>query len=407
MSKPILSSLLATTLLGGLALSFSSPVGDQEFTLEGNPGQGRRVFVEKSCVECHAIMGSGGKLGPDLAVVGKGRSFHRLATKMWEHLPLMLESFSAEGIEWPELSTDQMKDLIAYLFYLNYFDRPGDFVKGKQAFADKRCDECHSIGGSSSSQAPQLDDYAASASPLKMVTAMWNHGPAMVQTLKNTGIEIPVFEGSEIADILAYLQGSTVNPMVQKSYLTPGDPALGREVYINKQCNLCHKVRGEGEGDGPDLAEAELNKGVSAIAGILWNHGPMMWEKMADKGIAIKPFSVGQMTDLLAYLYFIGYFPPDGKWKKGRTLFRTRGCEGCHPAEETEGAAGPPQSEIIPLEHSVSLASALWNHGPMMDEQEKTDAEPWPSFTESEMRDLCVFLEGRWQEEEAAAGSDG
>ena len=40
----------------------------------------------------HAILGSGGKVGPDLAEVGKGRSFYALVADLWDHSPRMVES---------------------------------------------------------------------------------------------------------------------------------------------------------------------------------------------------------------------------------------------------------------------------------------------------------------------------
>ena len=88
-----------------------------------------RVYVKKHCVDCHAVMGQGGTIGPDLAQVGKGRSHHRLVAKLWEHLPLMTETFQQEGLEWPTITDDEMEDLAAYLFYLNFFDKPGSYEK--------------------------------------------------------------------------------------------------------------------------------------------------------------------------------------------------------------------------------------------------------------------------------------
>ena len=38
-------------------------------TLPENPMEGARIFDQKWCGKCHAIWGSGGTLGPDLATV--------------------------------------------------------------------------------------------------------------------------------------------------------------------------------------------------------------------------------------------------------------------------------------------------------------------------------------------------
>jgi putative heme-binding domain-containing protein len=38
--------------------------------------------------------------------------------------------------------------------------------------------------------------------------------------------------------------------------VAPGDPAIGRQVYADQSCGLCHKIDGEGVDVGPDLSKA-------------------------------------------------------------------------------------------------------------------------------------------------------
>jgi putative heme-binding domain-containing protein len=40
----------------------------------GNPENGKDLYLEKGCAQCHAIDGDGGRMGPDLSRIGRSRS---------------------------------------------------------------------------------------------------------------------------------------------------------------------------------------------------------------------------------------------------------------------------------------------------------------------------------------------
>ena len=44
----------------------------------GDSGRGRTVFREKKCTQCHRVAGEGGRLGPDLTLIGGTRSLNHL-----------------------------------------------------------------------------------------------------------------------------------------------------------------------------------------------------------------------------------------------------------------------------------------------------------------------------------------
>jgi len=74
-----LSSLVATAALvaGSVGVTWAqSPSPGQD------PVAGSRVFDAKGCVKCHALNGSGGKVGPDLARTSRPHSFYDLAAAM-------------------------------------------------------------------------------------------------------------------------------------------------------------------------------------------------------------------------------------------------------------------------------------------------------------------------------------
>lgn len=87
-------------------LPFADPPGDA--------GRGRRVFASRSCSECHGG-GESPHEGPDLAGSGVTASPADFVSALWNHAPLMKEAILGEGRPWPELTGDDLRDLLAYL----------------------------------------------------------------------------------------------------------------------------------------------------------------------------------------------------------------------------------------------------------------------------------------------------
>src|SRR3990172_11545092 len=102
-----------------------------------NPLEGALVFDQKGCGKCHAIWGSGGTLGPDLATVDQGWSVVEFAGVLWNHSPKMMEAMEEMKISRPKLTPEEMTALTAYLFYLNFFDKPGDAARGGGLISNK------------------------------------------------------------------------------------------------------------------------------------------------------------------------------------------------------------------------------------------------------------------------------
>jgi len=61
-------------------------------------------------------------------------------------------------------------------------------------------------------EGPDLATVMEVGSPIELVTAIWNHAPKMEQTFKKQGIPWPHFAGTEMADLVAYLQGVQQKP---------------------------------------------------------------------------------------------------------------------------------------------------------------------------------------------------
>jgi mono/diheme cytochrome c family protein len=79
---------------------------------DGDSRKGRQVYGAKLCESCHDSEISG---APKLdAVAGRASAFFMVAA-LWEHGDGMLARMVSRNVQWQQLSTDEMGDLIAYL----------------------------------------------------------------------------------------------------------------------------------------------------------------------------------------------------------------------------------------------------------------------------------------------------
>ena len=58
---------------------------------------------------------------------------------------------------------------------------------------------------------PLATRRAGGGSPIPVATALWNHGPLMLEKMKERAVPWPRFRTGEIADLLEYLSATT-NP---------------------------------------------------------------------------------------------------------------------------------------------------------------------------------------------------
>ncbi len=96
------------------------------------------------------------------------------------------------------------------------------------------------------------------------------------------------------------------------------------------------------------------------------------------------------MADLIAYLFAERYFEPSGDPRQGARIFQVKGCATCHSS--TGEGTGPSLSSWRGRVSSISLAAAMWNHGPLMLQEMQEQQMPWPLFQAGEMVDLMEFL---------------
>lgn len=401
MLMPMKPRIIFWVLVLGMALfsSWVSPllsVQEKEpLPFPADPLKGSRLFVSKGCIKCHAIWGIGDTLGPDLALLSREKNLLQLAGLLWSHSPKMLEIMRERGLQRPTFSAQEMGDLMGYIYYFNYFDQPGNFTEGESLFTEKGCIHCHSVGerDRKKNKLP-LDSYGRYISPSFLVTGLWNHSPEILQEMKKIGLKQPEFKGPELNHLLAFLRGAALNQNGEAIYAEPGRPKIGKELFVQKKCSVCHSVWGEGGKVSNDLGRRELRFSLTEIAGKIWSYSGAMRQGMIKIHIPFPTFTPKEMADLISYLYFIQFYDERGDFQKGKRLYREKECIYCHVLEGEGEKIGPDLSETDAIFSPITFASAMWNHAIVMEGMLGEMNLSWPRFSGNEMRDLVGYIQG-------------
>lgn len=376
-------------LFGAAAGAGAPPAGGLFSLLPQNPLEGSRLFAEKGCLGCHSVQSVGGHGGPDLGRGRLSRPLLEIAGVMWNHSPRMESAFRERHIARPRFDAKEMASLLAFLYALGSFDETGDAASGARLFRDRQCSRCHSVGGVGGGVGPALDRFGAFASPLYLTSALWNSGQKMSAKMKELNVPRPVFEGKDIADLLAYIRREGGG--LERIYAEPGNPRRGESLFVSRGCSRCHAVNGEG-GPGPDLGR-ELKGSLMQVAGAMWNHGPAMWARMGEKGVRSPQLTPEETGDLISYLYFLQFVDQPGDARRGLAVYREARCATCH--ESVIGGKRKAPSLTAPgerLKSSLEIVASMWNHGAQMEQVMAEVNVAWPTLRGTEMADLIAYL---------------
>jgi mono/diheme cytochrome c family protein len=252
------------------------------FDTPGDAGRGKRAFAANSCGVCHAESGSG--VGPAVAQWSSLTDPVLLVHSMWNHAAGMRKELEARKIAWPQLTSQELVDILVYLQNLPAvrgktasFELP-PATGGAQLFQSKSCSNCHAgkLALEGRLRATTLTDVAV---------AMWNHAPLM----DRTPIELTA---EQMRSIVSYVWG-------RQFFLNTGDPDRGKRVFETKRCASCHSDASSG---APNLAQTREGGSAVSMIAVLWEHGPRMLESMNQKNVAWPRFTSREMSDLIAYL---------------------------------------------------------------------------------------------------------
>lgn len=175
----------------------------------GSADRGWQVFQGK-CIQCHSARGKGGAIGPELGPeTDLPLSTTQFASLLWNHAPTMLRLGRDNGIPAPLLEGDQIVDLQAFLASLRYFEPSGSALVGERVFTERGCAGCHGPEAQGTEMAPGLRAEAEAFTAVSFTTALWKHGPKMVDRAEESGAHWPILQASDIGDLVSFLNAPT------------------------------------------------------------------------------------------------------------------------------------------------------------------------------------------------------
>lgn len=254
------------------------------FEKPGDAGRGKRAFSARHCADCHGLTEA--KL-PAAKPVAQWESMSHpvaLVSAMWNHAATMRTEFAQRKITWPDLTSQELTDILVYVRNLPGTLHQPDLLllssgdRGQALFASKGCEGCHTgtLALTSRLRGQTLTDIAVD---------MWNHEPRM-------GASAPSLELEEMRDVIGYL-------WAQQFFTDSGDAAAGKRVFSAKHCVACHENTSSA---APKLTGRPLTLTGASMVSALWRHGPQMMDQMKSKNILWPRFKSGEMANLIAYL---------------------------------------------------------------------------------------------------------
>jgi mono/diheme cytochrome c family protein len=182
-----------------------SPEGPM-YVLPGRADLGRELYESKACIRCHRVRGTGGQIGPALSGRGLEWSATDFMAALWNKAPSMQAAMRAAGMSIPELSAEEMADLVAYLYSVNYFGEAGNPNRGRQMVTARGCLRCHSLSGQGETVANDLAEGTSLVTNNDVVAALWSH---TVTGFGESGDDVmpwPEFTPVQMADLVAFLR---------------------------------------------------------------------------------------------------------------------------------------------------------------------------------------------------------
>jgi cytochrome c2 len=272
------------------------------FDAPGDAESGERWFREKRCVDCHSVGASDDRISlddyaPFIAPIA-------LAQGMWNHGPGMQAELEGMRISMPIFVAREVADIQAYIRRASSLrDRnvellqPPDPNEGRQLFAAKRCTACHGAAGEGTAFGPELRTATQQLTVSEIAGRLWNHSALMEQAMRTRGVGFPRFDGSEMANLIAFLY-------YLRFYETEGDVQIGERLYVQKGCAACH---GRDQASvAPALSESEAVLSPLGLAAAMWEHAPSMFDLVEEENREWPRFEGDEMRDLSAYLRALG-----------------------------------------------------------------------------------------------------
>ncbi|MFV1951697.1 MAG: hypothetical protein ACC630_07075 [Nitrospinota bacterium] len=367
-----------TIMLITIFLSLSAfCLAEEAIKLPDSPMNGLTIFLEKRCIRCHSLQSDEKTFGPDLIKSLKNDDIFRIYGKLWSHSPQMFKYMEKKDISHPIFKRDEMKAVLDFLYFLNFFTEKGDVESGRAFFTNSICSKCHAIGRHGKRDGISLDKYKIYMSPIYLATSLWNHGLDMKFQLSAGKYGWPELKGSDLSSLSQFIVDFATEKDTRRVYSLSGSPVKGKMVFEDIGCLSCHKK---------NVYYDKRQKSALDIASDMWKGGPKMWTAMKSGGMKIPEFTADEFVDLVAYLYFINYPGREGDEDSGKEVFDNN-CSRCH-----DNGPGPALKEIRGRHDYLDLMTTMWNHSEDMLNVAKEKGVTWPRFLGHDMNDLLKFL---------------
>jgi Ni/Fe-hydrogenase subunit HybB-like protein/cytochrome c2 len=273
---------------------------------------------------------------------------------------------------------------------------PDNPTAGARLFVEKGCVRCHALADDEARVGPDLGRIHFRGTIMDLAGAFWNHSPVMREKMADLKIQPPRLNSREMTDLVAFLTA-------YRYYLTevgqPGSPAAGKMVFGAKGCARCHAANAWDK-PGPDLTRYRGRFSAIFVAQAMWNHGGEMAAVMRGEGVPWPKFAGREMGDLLAFLQSGNegandervYFEP-GSPRRGRDVFASKRCIGCHAIAGVGGHGGPDLARGREFVGSISaIAGLMWNHSQGMTAEFVRRGVARVTFSGQEMADILAYL---------------
>jgi mono/diheme cytochrome c family protein len=207
-----------------------------------------------------------------------------LVHRMWNHSGDMQKAASSRNIPVPQLSSQELDDILVYLQNLPETRRANlEFTLpspegGEGLFEKAGCAGCHKDNLA-------LENRLSDATLTDIAAALWNHSSRMYNPHPDLTL-------AEMRQIVGYVWG-------RQFFLPKGDQVQGKKVFESKKCVTCHNDASSG---APALTKPAEPYSAITMVSVLWMHGPRMFSEMQKKNIAWPQLSPADMTNVIAYL---------------------------------------------------------------------------------------------------------
>jgi len=117
----------------------------------------------------------------------------------------MLKAMASQNVKVPQLTPEDMADLVAYLYSVGYFAGGGSIPRGWVVATNKGCLHCHGAYGERGKPASDLTRAKGLDSSAAVVAALWNH-TLVTPTVTGKKLPWPTIQPKEMADLVTLLQ---------------------------------------------------------------------------------------------------------------------------------------------------------------------------------------------------------